>query len=93
MTESSKRGRPGLGRGLSALLGEIASEAPVTPGSASPPGVRMLPVSALSPHPEQPRRHFDDALLDELAASIAARGIDPADRGSPPWPRLPDRRG
>ena len=75
MTESSKRGRPGLGRGLSALLGEIASEAPVTPGSASPPGVRMLPVSALSPHPEQPRRHFDDALLDELAASIAARGL------------------
>jgi ParB family chromosome partitioning protein len=35
----------------------------------------MLPVSALSPHPGQPRRHFDEALLDELAASIASRGL------------------
>ena len=72
---SDKRGRPGLGRGLSALLGEIASEAPTTAGSPTPPGVRMLSVSAMSPHPDQPRRHFDDALLDELAASIAARGL------------------
>jgi len=71
----NKRARPGLGRGLSALLGEIASEAPTTAGSATPPGVRMLSVSAMSPHPDQPRRHFDDALLDELAASIAARGL------------------
>ena len=70
-----KRGRPGLGRGLSALLGEIASEAPISSGSSAPPGVRMLSVSAMSPHPDQPRRHFDDDLLDELAASIASRGL------------------
>jgi ParB family chromosome partitioning protein len=72
---TDKRARPGLGRGLSALLGEIASEAPVAPGGNAPTGVRMLPVSALSPHPDQPRRHFDEALLDELAASIATRGL------------------
>ncbi|WP_375421299.1 ParB/RepB/Spo0J family partition protein [uncultured Sphingomonas sp.] len=72
---SDKRGRPGLGRGLSALLGEIASEAPVKSDGSTPAGVRMLPVSALSPHPDQPRRHFDEALLDELAASIASRGL------------------
>ena len=71
-----KRTRPGgLGRGLNALLGEIAREAPVTPGDAPPLGVRMLPVESLSPHPDQPRRHFDDAQLDELAGSIAARGL------------------
>jgi ParB family chromosome partitioning protein len=35
----------------------------------------MLPVSSIEPHPDQPRRHFDDAALDELAASIAARGV------------------
>ena len=70
-----KRARPGLGRGLSALLGEIASEAPTTAGAPTPAGVRMLSVSAMSPHPDQPRRHFDDELLDELAASIAARGL------------------
>lgn len=78
MSDAAKRSRPaGLGRGLSALLGEMANEAPITPGAKSqvPSGVRMLPVSALSPHPNQPRRHFDDALLDELAASIAARGL------------------
>ena len=78
MSDAAKRSRPaGLGRGLSALLGEIATEAPVNPGGENkvPTGVRMLPVSALAPHPDQPRRHFDDALLDELAASIAARGL------------------
>jgi ParB family chromosome partitioning protein len=35
----------------------------------------MLAVSAIAPHPEQPRRHFDEAALDELASSIAARGV------------------
>jgi ParB family chromosome partitioning protein len=75
MTDT-KRTRPGgLGRGLNALLGEIAREAPVTPGDAPNPGVRMLPVESLSPHPGQPRRHFDDAQLDELAGSIATRGV------------------
>jgi ParB family chromosome partitioning protein len=78
MSDGGKRARPGgLGRGLSALLGEMASEAPVAPGNEGkvPTGVRMLPVSALTPHPDQPRRHFDEALLDELAASIASRGL------------------
>lgn len=75
MTEP-KRTRPGgLGRGLNALLGEIAREAPVNPGEAAVPGFRMLPVESLSPHPGQPRRHFDEAQLDELAGSIAARGL------------------
>lgn len=65
----------GLGRGLNALLGEIAREAPVGGEAAAAQGVRMLPVGSLSPHPDQPRRFFDDAQLDELAASIAARGL------------------
>ncbi len=30
---------------------------------------------SLQPHPDQPRRHFEEAALDELAASIAARGL------------------
>ncbi|KQM62484.1 chromosome partitioning protein ParB [Sphingomonas sp. Leaf17] len=75
MSDAAKRGRSGLGRGLSSLLGDIAREEPVTPGSTASPGVRMLPVSALSPHPDQPRRRFDETLLDELAASIASRGV------------------
>jgi ParB family chromosome partitioning protein len=70
------KGRPGgLGRGLGALLGEIAREAPVTAGAAAEQGIRTLPVASLHPHPGQPRRRFDEALLDELAGSIATRGL------------------
>ncbi len=72
------RKRPmGLGRGLSALLGEIEVEAPLTPGAAQPTSnsVRMVDVAALRPHPSQPRRHFDEAALEELAQSIRARGV------------------
>ena len=68
--------RSGLGRGLGALLGDIAQEAPIAgTGPEVASGVRLLPVDSLSPHPGQPRRHFDSALLDELAGSIAARGL------------------
>lgn len=70
-----RRPRAGLGRGLSALLGDIAQEAPIDPRLAGASGVRMLAVSAIAPHPDQPRRRFDEAALDELAASIAARGL------------------
>jgi len=72
---SDSRRRSGLGRGLNALLGDIAQEAAITPGEQPTPGVRMLPIASLAPHPGQPRRHFDSALLDELAGSIAARGL------------------
>lgn len=70
-----RKPRPGLGRGLSALLGDAEREEPVRPGAEHSPGVRMLPVSSLAPHPEQPRRHFDEDALEELAKSIAARGL------------------
>ncbi len=75
MSELGRRPKGGLGRGLNALLGEMAREAPVNPSAEQPSGVRMLPVSALAPHPDQPRRHFDEAMLNELAGSIAARGL------------------
>lgn len=81
MTDSSpaapsRKPRPGLGRGLSALLGDAEHETPAPGASdAGSSGIRMLPVSALSPHPGQPRRHFDDSALEDLAQSIAARGL------------------
>ena len=79
-TEGAKKKPPALGRGLGALLGETRREEPLVAGpgegSARPSdGLALLPISAIEPHPEQPRRHFDDAALDELAASIAARGV------------------
>ncbi|MHA6721607.1 ParB/RepB/Spo0J family partition protein [Sphingomonas sp. RS2018] len=70
-----RKSRPGLGRGLSALLGDAVSEAPTGSPEQAPAGLRMLPVSAMAPHPDQPRRHFDEEALDELARSIAQRGV------------------
>lgn len=65
-----KRRAPGLGRGLSALLGDA------TPAEiARPDGVREIAIADITPHPGQPRRHFDDDALGELAESIAARGV------------------
>lgn len=73
---ATKRTRTGgLGRGLNALLGEASAPPAAESDGKVASGVRTLPVSALSPHPHQPRRRFDDAALDELAASIAAQGI------------------
>jgi ParB family chromosome partitioning protein len=71
------RKRPsGLGRGLSSLLGEVAQEAPVAGGVApARGGIQMMPVSSIEPHLDQPRRHFDEAALEELAASIRTRGL------------------
>lgn len=76
MTEPAPR-KHGLGRGLSALLGDSVAEAPISGGSerGASNGLRTLPVSAMAPHPGQPRRHFDEAALDDLAESISARGL------------------
>jgi ParB family chromosome partitioning protein len=74
-TEAPRKPRPSLGRGLNALLGDIAPEAVPTTGGGETPGIRMLPVGALTPQPGQPRRVFDEAALEELAQSIAARGV------------------
>ena len=62
----------GLGRGLSALLGDAprAETGPMRGG-----GVRTLPVAAIRPNPDQPRKHFDEAALDELGESLAQHGI------------------
>jgi ParB family chromosome partitioning protein len=68
--------RSGLGRGLNALMGDLAREEPVGEGKeSSSPGVRSLPVGSLTPHPGQPRRHFEEGALEELAQSIAQRGV------------------
>ena len=65
----------GLGRGLSALLGEIEQEQPVGSDAVPSQGIMMVPTVDLSPMKGQPRKHFDEAALDELAQSIATRGL------------------
>lgn len=65
----------GLGRGLSALLGEQVGEAVPVDGSATIAGVRMAPIESLKPNPDQPRKIFNAGDLEELAASIRDKGV------------------
>ena len=64
----------GLGRGLSALLDEGARRAPEVSAEARG-GVREVEIGRISPNPHQPRLQFDEAAIDELAQSIAERGV------------------
>ena len=64
----------GLGRGLSALLDE-AVRAPRGDEVVEAKGVREVEVGRIRPNPHQPRRHFDSESLDELAQSIADKGV------------------
>lgn len=96
----------GLGRGLSALLGEpVRTNAPANPAwatprpeptsnvfeiagqptppaqAAAPPaagadaGPKQLPIDLVQRNPGQPRKHFDEAELTDLASSIRAHGV------------------
>jgi ParB family chromosome partitioning protein len=74
VTSGSKR--QALGRGLAALIppaNEPATEA--TARAAPGSGLRMLDIETIHPSTRQPRKHFDDARLDELAESIRSQGI------------------
>lgn len=85
-----------LGRGLSALLGDVedsvaVAEAPGTTDRSTSLArpTTFLPIEQLCPNPEQPRRDFSDTELEELAVSIREHGViqpvivrpDPQQRG------------
>ncbi len=61
----------GLGRGLSALMSDVGEAQPNAPRKAE----TDIPVERVHPNPDQPRRAFDEAALEELAQSIAEKGI------------------
>jgi ParB family transcriptional regulator, chromosome partitioning protein len=68
MTDNKRKS--GLGRGLSALLDDIA-----TPPDTASPGVVRLPVADIQPNPGQPRRQFDETAMAELTASVKIHGV------------------
>jgi len=72
MSNSPKR--RALGRGLSALL---PSQQPDQQSNVTslPRSYFQAPIEEIEPSPEQPRRRFADAELDELAASIRVHGV------------------
>jgi ParB family chromosome partitioning protein len=62
--------RPGMGRGLGAIL-SVSTDA----AKHSEEELRELPVELISPNPRQPRRGFDEASLELLAHSLGERGV------------------
>lgn len=73
MADRPERKR-GLGRGLSALMADVAETETVTAqgvGAAE----RLIPIEQISPNPDQPRKRFEAGDLDDLAASIKEKGI------------------
>ena len=58
--------RPALGRGLTSLMNQNAS---------GDDGQREIPVGSLVPNRHQPRTHFDEGLLEDLAASLRNHGM------------------
>ncbi|MCB2127727.1 MAG: ParB/RepB/Spo0J family partition protein [Rhodobacteraceae bacterium] len=70
--------RRGLGRGLSALMADVRLSEPAEDAEEKAAPRRAdtrLPVEKLVPNPDQPRRDFSPDALDELAASIASKGV------------------
>jgi ParB family chromosome partitioning protein len=66
--------RSRLGRGLAALMGDVAVETP-TVARAGQAGPRRVPVEFIKANPRNPRRMFPDEELVELAQSIRERGL------------------
>lgn len=69
MSQTPKRG---LGRGFGALISEDFDKSLLL---TSEDRVEKIPLKQLEPSPYQPRKHFDEAGLRELAASIKRHGI------------------
>lgn len=84
----AKQTQRGLGKGLSALLGESADIATVRkpvqyitaniPASGKKPvegSISLIPVGEVVPNPFQPRKTFDEQALNELTESIKVLGL------------------
>ncbi|MEH6654999.1 ParB/RepB/Spo0J family partition protein [Loktanella salsilacus] len=65
----------GLGRGLSALMADVAVDQPSDTTSAPRRADMMVPVERIRPNPDQPRRTFEPNALSDLADSIREKGV------------------
>lgn len=72
---SNDRPNKGLGMGLSALIGDARPAANAEEGAPSRGGVREIEIGRIRPNPNQPRVQFSEDSIDELADSIAERGV------------------
>jgi len=70
MTDKKKR----LGRGLGSLIGNVKQVTEVSEEEMAS-GLSMLPIDKIQRGEYQPRKHFDEESLQELANSITAQGV------------------
>ena len=81
MAEENSKQR--LGRGLAALIGEMDKPAVVKPDDGAPDGSdkaqvtsdRVVPIESIRANPNNPRRQFTEAELEDLSQSIAEHGV------------------
>ncbi len=73
---SKKHERRGLGRGLSALMSDVAVDnEPKQDGTGQAQNDLLIPIEKIMPNPDQPRRDFPEQDLDDLASSIREKGV------------------
>ena len=72
---TNKHDKRGLGRGLSALMADLDAPAAKAAEPADARGQSSLPIERVHPNPDQPRRDFSRDDLEDLANSIAEKGI------------------
>tara|TARA_R110002094_G_scaffold41099_6_gene53515 strand:- start:5091 stop:5990 length:900 start_codon:yes stop_codon:yes gene_type:complete len=73
MADKRERKR-GLGRGLSALMADVAETETATSESLAAME-RVIPIERIVPNPDQPRKRFEKDDLSDLAASIREKGV------------------
>lgn len=70
--------KKGLGRGFASLIPTELLDESFDPTAAQDEQVselRQIKLTEITPDPDQPRRHFDEVALDELAASVKEHGL------------------
>jgi len=78
---SPKQNKDALGKGIRSLLQSIDSDLKTTSGTLKTnvveqaTGILRIPITEIETNPKQPRHHFDEQALNELAASIKMHDI------------------
>jgi ParB family chromosome partitioning protein len=81
MTTPNKKDKEALGKGIRSLLQHIDSDLKTAAGTLKPAiaenitGILRIPLDLIETNPKQPRKDFDEASLQELAASIRIHDI------------------
>jgi ParB family chromosome partitioning protein len=71
----AEKRRPALGRGMAALLSNAPEPVRAAPSPVPGRTLLSLPIEAVERCAEQPRKRFEEAKLEELAASIREKGV------------------